>query len=343
MMPITQLEDIIMRKRTGILAIIIFTGCLLAGGSKFSITQTAAADQPTIYTALPKPSDTYYRPFNKALRHFDSQLAKQDPNNVLTITKQPLAHRTSNFTYDDIWLRDVAPVITTKMVKFRYSPNYLKKADRHYLDQRFRTWLNREKFNYQTSDLVLDGGNLIWNNSDTVILTTHVFTDNPNWSRTEIIKELKTKLAVNHVIFIPTEPGDVLGHADGMVKFITARKLYISDFSGNQKLVKKIEQLIRKQLPSAKFVLLPSAYTSKGQYDTKIASAKGPYVNMLETPKTIYVPHYGLKTDAKVLKIIKQQTTKKVVPINVAQISTTGGSVHCLTWDVPAKFKPDKS
>ncbi|MFT8909276.1 MAG: agmatine deiminase family protein [Lentilactobacillus diolivorans] len=332
-----------MQKRIGFLALIICAGSLLVAGTKSSVNQTAAADQSTIYTALPSSDDTYYHPFNKALHHFDNQLARLDPGNVVTITQEALSHRTSNFTYDDIWLRDVAPVITTKMIKFRYHPSYLKRADSHYLDQRFRSWLNREKFNYQTSNLVLDGGNLIWNNSDTVILTTHVFADNPDWSRAEIIAELKTKLAVHHVIFIPTEPGDVLGHADGMVKFISARKLFISDFSGNQKLVRKVQRLIKAQLPDAKFVLLPSAYTSKGQYDAKIALAKGLYINMLETPNTIYVPHYGLRTDAQALRIVKQQTTKKVVPVDVARISTTGGSVHCLTWDVPTKFLPKNS
>ncbi|GAF41297.1 peptidyl-arginine deiminase [Agrilactobacillus composti DSM 18527 = JCM 14202] len=329
-----------MSKKTGFLAAIICAGCLLVGGSKTTVARAATESAPTIYTALPSLNNTYYRPFNKSLQSFGNQLAQNDPANVVTITKQSLTHKTSGFTYDDIWLRDVAPVITTKMVKFRYDPSYLKKADRQYLDQRFRTWLNQENFNYDTSDLVLDGGNLIWNNSDTVILTSHVFKDNPDWSKADIVAELKGKLAVDHVIIIPSEPGDVLGHADGMVKFISARKLYVSDFSGDTKLVKKVQQKIKAELPNAKFVVLPSAYTEKGQYDPKIASAKGLYINMLETPDTIYVPHYGLKADTKVLKIVKQHTTKKVVPIDVAKISTTGGSVHCLTWDVPQAFMP---
>lgn len=144
------------------------------------------------------------------------------------------------------------------------------------------------------------------------------------------------------MIIIPTEPGDVLGHADGMVKFINARKLYISDFSGDDALVHAVERRIQAVLPEAKFVILPSAYTAKGQYDQKIASAKGLYINMLETPDTIYVPHYDLPADQQALKIIRQHTTKRVLPIDVAKISTTGGSIHCLTWDVPARFMPGR-
>lgn len=293
----------------------------------------------TIYTALPLATNNYYRPFTADLKSFNYQLAKDAPDNVTTITKQQMTNPTSRFTYDDIWLRDVAPVITTRMVKFHYAPNYLPKTDSNYLDHRFRTWLKQQHFNYQTSNLVLDGGNLIWNQHDTVILTDHVFADNPSWSRSNIIDELRSKLEVNHVVIIPGEPGDILGHADGMVKFIDANTLYLSDFLGDTQLVQTVKNRIKAALPNAKFVILPSAYTSKGQYDKKIASAKGLYVNMLETPDTIYVPYYDLPMDQQVLKIVRQHTKKHVVSINVAKISTTGGSVHCLTWDVPNRFK----
>ncbi|KRL12413.1 agmatine deiminase family protein [Schleiferilactobacillus perolens] len=334
-----------MEKRTGLLCVIIFVVVMLVGSFLLASRQRSGAvekhmDTPTIYTALPRQTNQYYRPFTAALKHFSTQLNTSAP--VVTITKQHLTHPTSRFTYDDIWLRDVAPVITTRMVKFRYAPSYLAKADRDYLDSRFRVWLKQMHFTYRTSDLVLDGGNLVWNQDDTVILTTHVFKDNPEWSRQEIISELKYQLNVSHVIIIPTEPGDVLGHADGMVKFINTRTLYVSDFSGDDDLVHTVERRVKAVLPDAKFVILPSAYTDKDQYDRKIASAKGLYINMLETPDTIYVPRYDLPADQRALKIVRQHTTKRVVPIDVAKISTTGGSIHCLTWDVPARFMPGR-
>lgn len=333
-----------MEKRTGFLYVAIFVLAVIIGGALLLGRHRSEAGReqmgtPTIYTALPSQTNGYYRPFAGALKSFSAQLnASAAP--VVTITKQHLDQPTSRFTYDDIWLRDVAPVITTRMVKFRYAPSYLAKADRTYLDTRFRAWLKQMHFQYRTSDLVLDGGNLVWNGHDTVILTEHVFKDNPEWSRQEIVSELKYQLNVSHVIIIPAEPGDVLGHADGMVKFINAQTLYVSDFSGDDVLVHTVERRIKAELPAAKFVILPSAYTAKDQYDRKIASAKGLYINMLETPDTIYVPHYDLPADQQVLKIIRAHTAKKVVPIDVAKISTTGGSVHCLTWDVPARLMP---
>lgn len=242
-----------MEKRTGFLYVAIFVLAVIIGGALLLGRHRSEAGReqmgtPTIYTALPSQTNGYYRPFAGALKSFSAQLnASAAP--VVTITKQHLDQPTSRFTYDDIWLRDVAPVITTRMVKFRYAPSYLPKADRTYLDTRFRAWLKQMHFQYRTSDLVLDGGNLVWNGHATVILTEHVFKDNPEWSRQEIVSELKYQLNVSHVIIIPAEPGDVLGHADGMVKFINARTLYVSDFSGDDVLVTPLNAASRPSCP----------------------------------------------------------------------------------------------
>ncbi|MEC2987191.1 hypothetical protein P9Z41_17625, partial [Bacillus cereus] len=61
---------------------------------------------------------------------------------------------------------------------------------------------------------ILDGGNLIWNKKDTVILTERIFDDNDDWTEEEIIEQLEWDLDVSRVIIIPAEEGDVLAHAD---------------------------------------------------------------------------------------------------------------------------------
>lgn len=310
---------------------------LLAVCSLFETTNVSAQ---TIYTSMPESSDTYYQPFTKDLQQFnrDLQANSDKTDQFIALDTNDEDYHTKSFDYPDIWLRDVAPVITTKMVKFRYAPSYLKKQDSSYLDRRFNKFLKRN-YRYQKSDLILDGGNVQWNGHQTVILTKKVLEDNPDWTKSEIIAELKDKLNVKQVILISKEPGDVLGHSDGMVKFIGKDKLFINDFNYEPGFLQKIKHQILKAAPQMQFVVLPSAYTSKGQYDDKIASAKGLYINMLETKRKIYFPMYGLKQDQKVLKLVQAQTKKQVVPINVAHLSTLGGSIHCLTWDVPDKFQ----
>lgn len=303
----------------------------------FENSSTVKAE--TIYTSLPDTNDSYYRPFKKDLDNFNQQLqdnASTD-DKFLALTKNYKNYQTQRFTYPDIWIRDVAPVITTKMVKFRYQPNYLKKTDSNYLNHRFNVFLKR-KYHYIKSNLILDGGNVQWNGTDTIILTKQIYHDNPKMTKTEIVNELKKKLAIKHVIIISKEPGDILGHSDGMVKFIGPNKLFINDFNYEPGFLKKVKNQILRQAPNIKFIVLPSSYTDKGQYDQKIASAKGLYINMLETKQAIYFPMYGLKKDQRVLELVQRHTTKQVVPINLSHISTLGGSVHCLTWEVPDKF-----
>lgn len=78
-------------------------------------------------------------------------------------------------------------------------------------------------------------------------------------------------------------------------------------------------------MPEAEFIVVPSSYTEKGQYDQEIASAKGLYINMLETCDALYVPKFGLAKDREVLRYIQQHTEKQVIQIHVGEISTMGG------------------
>lgn len=56
---------------------------------------------------------------------------------------------------------------------------------------------------------------------------------------------------------------------------------------------------------------------------------------MLATENQIFVSQYKLSADKKVLKMVESYTVKKIIPVPVSEISTMGGSVHCLTWYVP--------
>ena len=82
---------------------------------------------------------------------------------LISLSVEEQDFHTSCFEYDDIWLRDVAPVATNHLVKFKYRPNYLPDDQGRYLDQQFNKWLKKNDFEYVKSPLILDGGNLIWN------------------------------------------------------------------------------------------------------------------------------------------------------------------------------------
>lgn len=285
------------------------------------LTETITASsqfEGTIYTGAPDTFDSYYLKQKYNLNKF---------SNDLNFNKNKLH-------YGDIWLRDIAPVITNKIVKFKYDPSYLDSNFKHNINKRFNKWLKNQNLDIIKSDIILDGGNFVYNNKDTVIITNRILSDNSQYTKNALITKLKKLLNVNNIILINEEPGDVLGHADGMVNFINANTLLISSFQG----VNTVKRQIKNILPNVNFVDIPSAYTSKGQYDNTIPSAKGLYVNILETDTKLYVPQYNLPQDKIVINIIKKHTSKEIIPINVSRISTMGGSIHCLTWYLPARF-----
>ena len=121
---------------------------------------------------------------------------------------------------------------------------------------------------------------------DTVILTERIFDDNYDLDARKRTRATEW-IYVSRVIIIPAEEGDVLAHADGMVKFIDEHTMFISDFLGDHEFRYNVQEIIQEQMPEAEFIVVPSSYTEKGQYDQEIASAKGLYINMLETCDTL--------------------------------------------------------
>ncbi|WP_099974496.1 agmatine deiminase family protein [Lactobacillus terrae] len=312
--------------------------CLSLISTNFTVYNTNAPikienDSPLILTSLPNSKDRYYKDMYPNILKFNSDMSdNSEGNNVINLNSS------KNFSskYDDIWIRDVAPVVTNKLVKFRYSPKYLSKNYSRKLDRDFTSWLKTNKFKFTESKLILDGGNFVYNGKDTAIITNRVFDDNKNYSKKDVISTLKNDLGLKKIVIVTPEYGDVLAHTDGMLCFIKPNTLLISDFEN----YKQVEKEISQQLPNIKFIKLSSGYTSKGQYDSKIPSARGVYTNILETDSAIYVPQYSLKKDKEIIETLRKNTDKKIIPVDVSKISTMGGSVHCLTWYCPNKFLP---
>ncbi|GKQ43374.1 hypothetical protein RD055328_12970 [Companilactobacillus sp. RD055328] len=222
-------------------------------------------------------------------------------------------------------------------MKFEYSPQYLKTSQSRMLNDDFLDWLDNKGFEYREVNLILDGGNFVFNGKDTAIITKRILEDNPDYTKREIISKLKEELHLNNIILINEELGDVLGHADGQVHFIQSNILLMSDFIGKE----EVKKQIKKTSPSIEIVEIPSSYTEENQYDEEIPSAKGLYVNILETADVLYLPQYGLKNDQRVYDIVRQYTDKKIQLVNMDKISTMGGSINCLTWYCPEYLLPD--
>lgn len=129
----------------------------------------------------------------------------------------------------DIWCRDYMPIQLGEntFCQFIYRPDYLKGYE-HLATPPERCQLPFME-NYESEPLVIDGGNVVASHTK-VILTEKTYKENPIIERSRLRSRLE-ELFQADCIFIPKEPGDPIGHADGVVRFIAEDRVLISDYS----------------------------------------------------------------------------------------------------------------
>lgn len=256
----------------------------------------------------------------------------------------------------DLWMRDFCPVLPKAQVKFKYQPKYLKSKDANYVDSEFMKVMTRIGVKLEQVNISLDGGNVVDNNCDKVVISERIFVENKSYGKylkNDLEDALDAKIA-----FIP-DPEDTTGHSDGIVAFIEEDILLIAN-DGDEKYYKEVETAVKTTFPNVKTVCLPCGkHNSSGTMFTIInlninahnlilhfldgkkwkgfTTAIGGYVNMLVTTNAVYVPQFNLEeSDSKALEIVKSCTQKKVVSINTSNLSHMGGSVRCMSWQMEA-------
>lgn len=232
----------------------------------------------------------------------------------------------------DIWIRDAAPieVSSNEFVQFQYQPDYLRGYEHQITKAETFSGLSFIK-RLQLSELVIDGGNVVGNTS-TVILTDKVLKENPNRDRNEVEHELKQLLRVERIIFIPKEPYDLIGHSDGMVRFIDEKTVIMNDYS---KIDSKFAIRLRSSLErhGLKIELLP--YCLERRSIDGISSAVGNFVNYLRVGDLFIIPCYGISEDLEAtLRLQTLAPSATVVPLNCLSLAREGGVLQCVSWTI---------
>jgi agmatine deiminase len=233
----------------------------------------------------------------------------------------------------DIWCRDYLPiqVAADRFVQFRYAPDYLTGKHRHLrADGEIGPTLPWAK-NCVRSEIVLDGGNVVkW--CDKIILTEKAFSENPRWDRRELVAELKRLLDVERIILIPSEPGDVTGHADGVVHFLNGGKVVVNDYRQIAPRY-RAELLLKLEKSGLEIAEIPYRPGSGGLEG--MPSAVGNYVNFLQVGSLIVAPAYLIPEDEQAGKrLALNYTCYHLTTLRCENLGTRGGSLACVTWPV---------
>ena len=230
----------------------------------------------------------------------------------------------------DYWCRDFMPlqVNKNKFVQFVFDPTYYKSKKYSH----FKTDINALNHSFTGevffSDIVLDGGNICSYNG-TAILSEKVFRDNPLYSRTKLTGGLSNLLELDKIVFIPTVPYDVTGHADGMVKFINEDTILLNDFS--KVCSSSYINRLHKSLKGFNVMQIINEFHRNKLRD----DATGDYINVIVVKELIFLSCYGYPSDELALRTVQAAyTTHTIIQVKTNDLAAKGGILHCATWNL---------
>ena len=126
-------------------------------------------------------------------------------------------------------------------------------------------------------------------NGKVAILTEKVFYDNPQFTTKEIERTVAA-LGFEQVLFIPVEPGDQVGHADGIVRFLSTDVLLVNDYESAGFRAYQVHLLDRLAEVSSHTTIVPFPWLCSAERTGRVWSAVGVYINFVQTTRGILFP-----------------------------------------------------
>ena len=226
-----------------------------------------------------------------------------------------------------IWIRDWGCV---EGVFFRYAPDYANGLYSRAAVMRAQGTLGaRLRVPCRAVPLVLDGGNLV-HNGRVAIVTEKVFRDNAHLSRSEIERTIGS-LGFERVVFIPNEPGDEIGHSDGMCRFLSKRTLLVNDYGIAS--MRSFGRKLRRVLCAAKLDadLVPLPWFCRDGRSDGVPSAVGCYMNFLQLAQGVILPSFAHRKDERANELLASLVGCPVVPIDATPLAKLGGVFNCIS------------
>jgi agmatine/peptidylarginine deiminase len=295
-----------------------------------------------ILTVAPRVEDKTYRDhFDALIAFLGSLIAAAHPDDtVLTIvdsaTRAAIGDRLPGDRLlegelDDIWIRDFGPVPAAgELVQFVYRPVYHPLSFSNQVVASWAHWLAGAGIVTRPVELILDGGNLVYNRVGDAVVTERVLRDNPGRTREEIRVQLVDEAGLRRVAIVPEGPREKTGHADGLVSWLAPKVIGIGRV--DEPFRSRIGQSLAEQLPDVTLVDVPHAPTGELWHGWE--SCSGIYANSLVTRHAHYVPQFGLGKDEPALTVYRQQADRPVIPVETGPEVRLGGTIRCLTVEI---------
>jgi len=302
--------------------------------------------QPLIVLISPNKGDTYYADMVEDILKFQLAFAQQiavhdqvlvltDQENYRTFADVLGEQRVLIAPQDDIWARDFSSSNTTAPMMFRYTAagqggGRRGQNDADYVQNNFVNFLIGAGLQFETSNLLNDGGNFVSDFSGNTVISTKFLVDN-KLTETKAKELLLAMPGINNLAFIEADEQGGLQHADGVVAFVDDNVLAINSYPDDPDYMQQLKADLKRSLPNVKIFEIITPYDGSGIYDDRFGSACGIYTNMLVTKDRIYLPQFGIKEDVIALQQVRVMTNKQVIPVQSGTVCKMGGGVRCMS------------
>lgn len=264
-------------------------------------------------------------------------------------------------TYDDIWLRDTAPLsIKTKsgfqLLNFRFNgwgEKYTWQADHA---------LNRNLYNsgifgvtpIKEIDMVLEGGSIETDGEGTLLTTRQCLLNpnrNPELTEQGIENNLKRHLGVKRILWLDQNHlsgDDTDAHIDtlarfcspGCIAFSTCNNLHDPQYDGLKNMEAQLMDFTTVSGKKYSLIPLPLPKPAFGKDGERLPAN---YANFLIINHAVLTPVYNDPMDQVVLRRLSTCfPDREIIPIDCTSLIHQYGSLHCMTMQFPESIIDSK-
>jgi len=249
---------------------------------------------------------------------------------------------------DTVWIRDYGPfTILVDGVGALADPDYSRPwrvNDDLFPDDLAGFW----QMDHYGAGFTIDGGNFMSDECGTCMVSTQIFSYdwNPEWYPQSPAHEHECRQMMveyfgcdyDRTYFLEKQEGDGTGHIDMFAKILDPETILLARFPdwdpyGNDAIMDENYAILAE---------LETCYG--GPYNIVRIDTKNnfrTYTNALIVNDTVLVPTYGLSYDSTALGIYQSAMPgHEIVGINTSSMVGTGGSIHCITRELPATPRP---
>ena len=250
------------------------------------------------------------------------------------------AAETVTVPFGDVWLRDTGPIMVGGRAQ-RFGFNWWGGKYDLAGDVEVGARLAAERgLAVDPHDWVLEGGAIDVDGTGLVVTTEQCLLNpnrNPGLLREDVERRLREDLGLGRVLWLGhgLEADHTDGHVDNLARFVGPNRLALPEPAGEDDPNTAIyrDAAARARAAGVEVVLLPSP--GRVERDGEVVPAS--YMNFYVGNAAVIIPLYGAPNDPAAVEAIGALfPDREAVGIRADHLLTGGGSLHCISQQLPA-------